>query len=211
MFCYKLIEKNKALQKKFFDQLEKVRKTHDKTLEAFKQVEKPHDFDAGINTLAGINMNFFQFISAGLNFLAGYRFNKKTRDVTREILKVDDMMVTNLANDIITEYYTEYAAKKQPDQEVLMRRLIAIGILSFELSKPNKALKFYTDGLRIADKKTNKEYMAAFLGNIGLVYSDKGWLDEALEIYREIGLNAQGDHISEIIASIREKIKMQKH
>jgi len=86
-----------------------------------------------------------------------------------------------------------------------MSILLNLGNAYYSLSQNDKALENYNASLRVTEKvgkKTALEGKAAALGNIGLIYSDKGDLDnalkyhqDALKIDREIGYK-QGETLA---------------
>ena len=69
-----------------------------------------------------------------------------------------------------------------------MSILLNLGNAYYSLSQNDKALENYNASLRVTEKvgkKTALEGKAAALGNIGLIYSDKGDLDNALKYLKK--------------------------
>ena len=70
-----------------------------------------------------------------------------------------------------------------PSEETAL--LILIGNCFLNLSQLDEAQKHYTEALAKAQRLKNEEAEANALGNLGLVYADKGDLDGALEYHQK--------------------------
>ncbi|MBR9923350.1 MAG: tetratricopeptide repeat protein, partial [Bacteroidetes bacterium] len=76
----------------------------------------------------------------------------------------------------------------------LQKKLFQVAFAAYKVSKIDESLQLYLEALDLARENVDKEYEALILGNIGVIYSDKGELDEALkyhksalELHRQIG------------------------
>ena len=66
-----------------------------------------------------------------------------------------------------------------------MSAYLNMGISLYYISEFQKAFEAYSSGLALAKKNQDMSLEGAFLGNIGLIYSTQGKLNEALKSYKE--------------------------
>jgi len=73
-----------------------------------------------------------------------------------------------------------------------------IGIANFNMSKSKEAIASYLEGLKLA--KTNLDYTAELLGNIGLVHNEMDNFNEAIKYFRQALSINQSIHDNESMA-----------
>ena len=83
------------------------------------------------------------------------------------------------------EALLEYKKKKDINNETLIRKLLDTGNKAYTVSKNQIALQLFEEGLQLSEQENDKEFISLFLGNIGLIYQDKGELDEALKYHKQ--------------------------
>lgn len=112
MFCFQLIKDSKKLQKIFFDKLEFFKRVYDEKIQAYKEIEKGNNISVGIEKTE-INLSFLKILEAKMGFLNTFKFNRNTRNVTREIFRIDENAVIELSNEIINKFYEEFGTDKK--------------------------------------------------------------------------------------------------
>jgi tetratricopeptide (TPR) repeat protein len=79
----------------------------------------------------------------------------------------------------------QYRQMKKPDQEALLQKILDTAFSGYQVSALDSSLRLYREGLKLA-KKLKKSYeKSVALGNIGLIYSNKGDQDEALNYHKQ--------------------------
>ncbi|MEM7179531.1 MAG: hypothetical protein AAF518_01355 [Spirochaetota bacterium] len=113
LFCYELCKENKTLEGKFLKELELLHKVKEKQLERLHTSESIHKLELTEKVDVKVGFKFWDILQSGVSFLQSYRYNKNNRHVTREIFRVREDAVIDLANKIITDYYQEYGSEKK--------------------------------------------------------------------------------------------------
>lgn len=87
------------------------------------------------------------------------------------------------------------------DNDFRLQNYVCLGAAMEEIGLKNAAITTYKDGLDLAQKTDNKEYMAMLLNNIGVLYDSVDDLEAALDYYQkalQINLSLKDKNLQEI-------------
>ena len=126
--------------------------------------------------------DFFSVNSFSYSFTDhSYTFERKSVSISE---KLEEFIAT----------YNDYKKGENCSSKVLIEMLFNIGKEAYAYSEIELSLTYYAKALLLTKKENLRFEESVMLGNIGLIYSDKGdneealkYLKEALEIHREIG------------------------
>jgi tetratricopeptide (TPR) repeat protein len=123
-------------------------------------------------SLEKVKENAYDFFST-----YSYSFSFSDHSYNYEAQKPQD----NKLNALIKAY----EEKPNLNDGIKAEMLFNIAIEAYSISNISQSLNYYEKALRIAKKLDNPQNVSAVLGNIGLIYQDKGDLDKALKYYKE--------------------------
>ncbi|MEA3451637.1 MAG: tetratricopeptide repeat protein, partial [Bacteroidota bacterium] len=131
--------------------------------------------------LIELKKNAYDFFSVSQY---SYFFNNLNAETLKNLQKAD--ISDNEKEFIILDAdLNKYLASNQLDQKILMRKYFNIAELAYKISKLKIALDYFQNSLKIAKEVKIKLYISANLGNIGLIYSDKGNFDKAMKYHKQ--------------------------
>ncbi len=115
-------------------------------------------------------------------------------EVDRDLAKFEGKPEPVVKYEHLLKEYEELKNEGKQKSRLFLEVLFNLANSAQLISKLEGALEYYFLAYKIAKKRKDKNYLSAILGNIGLIYSDKGDLDEslkylkqALELHRQIG------------------------
>lgn len=115
-------------------------------------------------------------------------FKKEVADAARELTEKAEAYFKAGERDLAAHNYRDASMnyRKSVDALPTMSGYGNLGLSLSFISDWRKAEEALFFGLKIARQKHNRRNEAAFLGNIGNVFSSQGKLDQALEYYRQL-------------------------
>jgi len=126
--------------------------------------------------------NYFDFPSSA-NF--AYLFHDQLAQVDK------DLAPNQVTPHEVAEYkeaqadLAEYISQADKADEILMKKYFQTAYKAYKVSRIHEALALYQNSLILAQQLEDNYYTSSILGHIGLIYSDKGELEEALKYLQE--------------------------
>jgi len=109
-----------------------------------------------------------------------YQFTDHSYTFDKSQIKQNDKL-----DSAIAKYKVYTTMQNTPQPKIVVEMLLNVANEAYSISKLKVALEYYEKALDIAQKNMFRFEESAILGNIGLIYSDKGDLDNARKYYKE--------------------------
>ncbi|MEA3451638.1 MAG: hypothetical protein U9Q83_07005, partial [Bacteroidota bacterium] len=105
MFAYRLTQEDKKLKKIFEDELNKIEKKHNKSLEIESQKVINKSAEVGNDSKVSAGFSFFNFFKAQTDFFVSFKMDKQVRKHTREFFTFKKIDLLKTVNIIIEKLY----------------------------------------------------------------------------------------------------------
>ena len=110
-----LIQDNETLQKKYFDELNKLQESHDGILQIDTTKINNQEKEGKASASLGLEINFLNIFKSKGTLESSYKENDALRDTARRIFKTKASDLIRIINDIILDYKVE-----NNDKEILL-------------------------------------------------------------------------------------------
>ena len=107
-----LIKDNKILQKKYFEELDKIQDVSNGTLQIDTIESSQKDKSLNADTSVGFKIKFLNIFESKSTIEASYKMNNSLRDVARRVFKTKESDLIELINSIILDYKEEQNTNK---------------------------------------------------------------------------------------------------
>lgn len=104
MIGFTIIKDNPKLEKRFFEDLEELRKVNEGSLIKEQEEIAAKMKNTGAKISAGAGFSFSSLFKVGTDFSTGYRIDRHKREMTRQIFQIDKQKLIKKINNIILAF-----------------------------------------------------------------------------------------------------------
>ena len=112
MIGFELVKDN-ALEKRYYEKLEEIRKVHKGTLKVAKISSDGRKEAAGAEASLAASTGFLNFLKLGAKLFYDYRLEKSYREEARQAFELNKPELLNTINELIKDYNQQIAGEKK--------------------------------------------------------------------------------------------------